>query len=421
MINSIDLTLSQSKKGLGSTHPIISKIIIELMIDNSEVSFFGAFLSQMTFTRDDKLETMGVRTTPHGFELIYSGLFLEERSLPELRYILIHECFHCINNHHPRSIGHDPKIINIALDMVVNYMSDYYSKVYDFIDSPEDRIRLPDDYVGNPIYENVYDWLKKKSDNHNDDTRNQNSEYLNSVLDSIKSDSIEIVTLSDGSEGVKTNIDIHIPDTVLEDEREFIRDKAMSIVQCKNPGNLPGNVISLIGIEKRKENPLRKIKKSASTLSGSSKKRTFKKLNRRGRVGIKGFKREGYFVNILVDVSGSMNGMLEKSIGIILNTDIACNIIKCDTIVQSHDYIESTKDLKEFSYTGGGGTTLQPAIDYILSKPDLKKTGTLIITDGWTDNLNLSGLNHVIIATVDKPCPIDKPSKKLEQFKLIGF
>ena len=63
---------------------------------------------------------------------------------------------------------------------------------------------------------------------------------------------------------------------------------------------------------------------------------------------------------------------------------------------------------------GLGGTVLQPGIDYISDNYNLYNT--VILTDGYTDSLDLSELNKVLIISTDSNCPIkNKPKKKLKQ------
>lgn len=91
------------------TNKILIDIIIDWIVSNSEMSFYGVFLSRFKFTEMSEIQTMAVRAISSGFELIYSPEFIEEKTTEEIRFVLIHEIYHCINRHHKRSVNHDPK------------------------------------------------------------------------------------------------------------------------------------------------------------------------------------------------------------------------------------------------------------------------------------------------------------------------
>jgi hypothetical protein len=89
----------------------------------------------------------------------------------------------------------------------------------------------------------------------------------------------------------------------------------------------------------------------------------------------------------------------------------ALNLIQIDTQVKAVQDIKSKKDLQKLVIKGLGGTTLQPALDYIADpKNELSKYNNLILTDGYTDNLNFSILrtNTLILTTGTKP-PYNDP------------
>ena len=74
---------------------------------------------------------------------------------------------------------------------------------------------------------------------------------------------------------------------------------------------------------------------------------------------------------------------------------------------------ESKKELQNIKITGLGGTTLQPAIDYINnSKNKLNIFNTVILTDGYTDHLNFkdSSKRFLILSTSKQP-PMTDPKE----------
>lgn len=433
------------------THQRIIDIIIEWMLDKSELSFFGNFLSRISYKEDKNLPTCAVRANQYGFELIYGSKYIEEASDLDLRHTLIHEVFHCLNRHLSRieDLNHDMLTANISADVVVNYLTSYYENRYpDKVKAELDIVRKPEEYDGLMIYENVYTWIKEKqkerqqnnckasngsggsgsgkkeknecSSDCNGNCSNNNSKELEDILDHLDNSKTITIVLEDGTEGItyEGSIDVHLPDTISEEEAKDMARNVVENIRQTTRGRIPGNVEECVKIQKRKEDPVKKLKKASSNLCFTSRGRTFRKMNRRQIEGIKGVRREGFTINCIVDVSGSMSGLVERSIGVILNTETTVNLIKIDTQVRDHEVLRRSTDMKEFTYKGGVGTVLQPSIDYVLGKKELKNNGTLLITDGYTDSLDLSGLHHVIIATVGKEPPIKTESKKFEVLHL---
>ena len=125
------------------------------------------------------------------------------------------------------------------------------------------------------------------------------------------------------------------------------------------------------------------------------------------------FDLEGFSGNafdVILDTSGSMSNDMSndipKVLEKILRDGIVYNIIQIDTEVQSDTVISKQSDLKNIVLSGFGGTFLQPAIDYIISKKQEKRP-CFIITDGYTDQLDIRGIgDEVIILTTGVTPPL---------------
>jgi predicted metal-dependent peptidase len=65
---------------------------------------------------------------------------------------------------------------------------------------------------------------------------------------------------------------------------------------------------------------------------------------------------------------------------------------------------------------GLGGTSLNPAIEFIKNDKKLNKFNTLILTDGYTDTLNFDGIfGNVLIISNNIKCPIKNDNNKIKQ------
>ena len=59
---------------------------------------------------------------------------------------------------------------------------------------------------------------------------------------------------------------------------------------------------------------------------------------------------------------------------------------------------------------------MMPAIDYIASKPEMRSLNTLLLTDGYIDTLNLSGLNgKFLVISNGVECAISSSSRNVKQ------
>jgi predicted metal-dependent peptidase len=215
-------------------------------------------------------------------------------------------------------------------------------------------------------------------------------------------------------------MDSHIADDIPEELREqMVKDIQEKL---KARGLMTGNVEkTLEKLQKKKKDYLKDIKRGVSFIKGHVKVDTITRPNRKGIMGLKGKKKLGAKINCIMDTSGSMGGYFEKALSFIFRSDIEINLIMCDTDVKSVDNIKSMKDLKKSVIKGLGGTTMQPAFDLIAEK--YNHLNTLLLTDGFTDSLDLAKLKgKVLILSNENECPIrTRPTKGLKQIIVKEF
>ena len=210
--------------------------------------------------------------------------------------------------------------------------------------------------------------------------------------------------------GVENWLDSHIPSTVpdeirksmVDDVKEHLRQRGFEKSKVKK---------TLDKLVKSKKDHLREIKTNISSIKGYNKVKTITKKNRRNIPGVKGKRKEGFGLNVILDVSGSMNGYFQKSLSYIFQSNITINLIQCDNQIQkignrSYTVIKSKKEFKKIEIQGLGGTELQSAIDLIHDTKELKLLNVLILTDGYVDNLDVSKLRKCLILSVGTKCPI---------------
>lgn len=214
-------------------------------------------------------------------------------------------------------------------------------------------------------------------------------------------------------------MDQHLDDEVPEELREQMsRDL---IERLRQRGHVTSNIEqTLEKLRKKRKDYLKEIKRGISQIKGVVKDRTIKKPSRRNIVGLKGIKKIGSVLNVLLDTSGSMNGMAEKSLNYIFRSDIEVNLIQCDTEVKAVEKIKTMKQLQQVKVNGGGGTELQPSINFVMQ--NYPKFNTLILTDGYCDSLDFSGYKgKVLILTCGTEVPIKRSNGKVKQIVIKDF
>ncbi len=220
-----------------------------------------------------------------------------------------------------------------------------------------------------------------------------------------------IFSKADDNEG--EFMDSHIPDTIPEELREqMVRDIQERL---RARGLTSGNIEATLNkLRKKRKDYLKQIKSGISLIKGHVKDRTIKRPSRRGYVGIKGTKKIGSVLNVLLDTSGSMGGYETKALDYIFRNDIEINLIQCDAEVHAAEKIKSMKELQKVKVRGGGGTVLQPGIDLIIEK--YSQYNTLILSDGYTDSLSFRGYKgKVLIISNAEECPIAHTNGKVKQ------
>lgn len=148
---------------------------IQIMLVDTKVNlpYYGNFNLFINFSESKGLPTCGVNMTSKGMQFYYNSKFLENLTQREVNFITLHEDFHLLWNHPKRTITgqYDHKLANIAQDMIINHI--IWEDIPDnFVEIPKDEngrnmaLFIPKEYTGKLIFEEVYEWLREKQDEH---------------------------------------------------------------------------------------------------------------------------------------------------------------------------------------------------------------------------------------------------------------
>jgi predicted metal-dependent peptidase len=219
--------------------------------------------------------------------------------------------------------------------------------------------------------------------------------------------------------GTGEYLDKHMGDEVPEEMREAIVRDVMEKLSAR--GLSAGNVETTLNkLRKKRKDYLKEIKRAVSNIIfGTIKQKTIVKPNRRQISGLKGTRKVKTKINVILDTSGSMggSGTFERVLSYVYRNDIEINLMESDTEVKWVENIKSKRKLETIPIKGLGGTTLNPAIDYV--REHFNDFNTVILTDGYTDNLNFKGIKgRVLIISVGTKCPIAVTNGKIKQIVL---
>ena len=492
-----------SKRG---EHPKFIEINVMLLSSNI-LPYYAEFNTFINYFETTTIPTCGVNVSNQGMNFYWNRKFVDSLIEQEALFLILHEDFHLLFNHSKRSIIYNKELSNIAQDMIINQiildemikdhkLSDKIAipKQHDEFKLGEDKkplldkdgnkiknpyfdknmgLFIPKDYPGEPIFENLFQWLREKQDEHRKRREQQKDQEQegdeqgkgqpqpgdgdqqgdgngkgqpqdsdgkgksqsdgdqegdgqgngempkdsagNPAHGPYGKGDVECGSLDsifDSMEkGEQVTLDSHIDDDIPENARKSIVNDFMQ--RLKNRGLQTSDVENILNkLRKTKKDYLKQIKRTISHhVFGSSKRKSITRPNRRGIEGIKGKKKYKNVINCLLDTSGSMCGDFEKVLSYIFQNDIHINLLQIDTKVKSVTGVKSKRDLQKIIIKGMGGTELQPGIEFINDPVNkLNSFNTVILTDGYTDTLNFTqSRGKVLILTTGRPPKYSDP------------
>jgi len=402
---------------------------------DSGLPFFGEFNLSLNFIENRNIPTCGVNITREGINLYYNSDFLDSLPQKQVNFILLHEDFHILFDHHRRTDkNYNFELANVAQDMIINYII-LQDIPKSYAELPTDSmgrnmgVFLPDEYDGKLIFEELYKWLEGEYDNYRMEKSKKDKEDFDTKSEEygqygknpngdnpIETYSKEHIfdSIMNGSSG--EFLDKHLLDEVSKEMKDIILKDINEKIRGNN--NSMASVI-LNKLSKKKKDYLSDIKRNINEISGSIKDKTITKPNRRNIMGLKGKRKRGSVLNVVLDTSGSMYGIINRILEYVYQKDISINFIQNDMNVKSIKRLRSGVELEKIKIEGFGGTILMPAIKKI--EQSYNRYNTVILTDGYCDDLDLSRLNgKVLIISMGRNVNIIKSNNKIRQMIIGG-
>ena len=477
--------------------------LIVMLLSSNVMPYYAEFNTFVNFYESSNLPTCGVNVTNEGMNFYWNRKFVDNLDNKEALFLLLHEDFHLLFDHTKRSIVYNKAFANIAQDMIINQIIFdeimKHDKTKDKVSVPKCKdefildeddkpylgkngkpiknpffgknsgLFIPKEYKGEPIFENLYEYLKDRQDEYKQrkqqqgqgqgageteskDGQGQSKDgqgqgkgkpskdgkgsggqgepsdekgdgqgdgqgdgepkdsfgkpaYGKNGQNGVECQSLD--SIFDGMEkGKQMTLDSHLDDDVPEGARKSIVNDFMQ--RLKNRGLVSADVERMLEkLRKTKKDYLKEIKRTISHhVFGHTKRKTITRPNRRGIEGIKGKKKYRNVINCILDTSGSMCGDFERVLSFVFQNDIHINLIQIDTEVKMVEDIKNKRDLQKVMIKGLGGTTLQPAVEYIINpKNKLHSFNNVLLTDGYCDVLNFSEIHGktLILTTAQAP------------------
>jgi predicted metal-dependent peptidase len=460
---------------INKLHPKLMTCLKTMVTDvnmglSVDFNFYYYFASNINYVSDENLHAAaGVTANQKGLFFYYNPIWLDVLKQEEVNFLLIHELFHLIFDHVDRIElwKLHPKLANVAQDFVINELiqksiepnfaqiaKGTFIPIYDDdkklkeikrlkegetykkeISAPNkvfDFNQIKDDWFYDIVIESdnkcycVYKytdkpiWLEMPKE-YGDNSRISEYVYfwlLEQKNKCIKDGSCGNNDLDNLFQSIDNELYFSFDDNNIDNFSFKLYKQVLvgNLIQsAKNRGIVTSNVSIIIDkLKESKKNHLEELKTEINKLKGDNTFRTYKIPNRKGIEELRGKYKVSSRINCILDTSGSMFGDFEIVLGIIFKKGYEINLIQCDTEVKNFEVIKQKKQLEELKILGLGGTIIQPAIDFIIENK-MNNLGTIILTDGYTDTLNLNKLNKVIIATTRKFCDVIG-GKSVKQF-----
>lgn len=174
--------------------------IIVMLLSSNVMPYYAEFNTFVNFYESSNIPTCGVNVTNEGMNFYWNRKFVDGLDSKEALFLLLHEDFHLLFDHTKRSIVYNKAFANIAQDMIINQIIFdevmKHDKTKDKVSIPKNKdefildkedkpvigkngkpiknpffgknsgLFIPKEYKGEPIFENLYEWLKDKQDEY---------------------------------------------------------------------------------------------------------------------------------------------------------------------------------------------------------------------------------------------------------------
>jgi len=362
------------------------RVITKLILDKP---LFGIMMKRLRVVYKQILSPeaspdMHVAAAVNEKEIIVSDKFFQQ-SVDQRMFIISHEAMHLISAHHERTEEMwnvyrdmiDPDtfgmICNIAEDAKINeaLSTEFSSGPENMVNynTLEQLFNMPQEWSAKSSVEDIVDRIIKDLPNIGAPIAGQgcggimaDNEAYSSATDEQSSGNGGTV-LNEGSPELKEASKEQLPSV----KRDLV---AESIMVAKSIGHEAGFLQRIFDeIYKSEVNWKRVLRNALNSMGGDDVKKIWSRLNRKNELMPSKTTIGFNTVWCLVDTSGSISkreiNRWVSEVLAIMRLKRKVMVISWDTMVHDINIIRSKKDIDNIRLTGGGGTIIKPALDYV--------------------------------------------------------
>ncbi len=390
--------------------------------------YLAGLVAQVRLHIDERVETAGIFASGR---LLVNPQWLDKLSMPEATFVMAHELMHLVLQTHERAPGSNPKLVNIAHDIVINQILEHKLEMY----TPAGGLRYYQLIDQSSLYrfnepgavpmEEVMALIQA-----NNSEKKLAALPCWGIVPGKKaqaeapplSDLGETLALVFGKPASQPSTPPPTPQLLkgdvfsVEDEQRLFPHEtarqltksaeeiqrrainALSAEQAQNAmnqllddpygrGYSPGDGMLTLEALKSHYNPpwqwALQQWMEATAPAGNS----YARPSRRGQYAEfvrPGKTRRGETIHVVLDTSGSMSYDLRQILGVMASfceiTGVdAVHVLQCDTEVTADEWVPAA-ELSNFNIFGFGGSDMSPAMYQLAADPEVERA--IVITDG---------------------------------------
>jgi predicted metal-dependent peptidase len=349
-------------------HTLAQSIGAALMRICARNSFFGTLVLQARLRSSEQVPTAAT----DGRDIFINDSFFERLTPPEREAVLLHEVLHAALQHVPRRSGRDPKLWNIAADIVINGML-----VKAGYQLPEGGLR--DQLREHLSAEEVYELLLR------DGQQQQTQPAAGDLLEEAPADASEPTDQS--TPAGKQPADANKQPTKASEQWQQALEEAQMVARSAKHGSVPQGMQRELGMLAPGNLDWRSMLWRYMVRSPVD----FQGFDRRfigERLYLDALEIETIRVAIAVDTSGSINqGDLHAFLGEVRAVlraypHLVCTLYYADTALYGPHRLSIRGPIPPAQ--GGGGTDFRPFFERVGRPTSREQADVLIyLTDGW--------------------------------------
>jgi len=316
------------------------KAKIELM---TRSAFISTIALSMQHVITDATRTADV----NGAVIRYNPEFLENQTIAQFAGLMAHECWHVAFQHLARRENRDPIIWNCAGDYIINYML------------TKAGFEIPTGGLLDTKYDS--DW---STDQVYDDLIKEQKEFDTETL---------MLDLREESEGggkkIGVQLDSHVTNII-------VRARTQAQMAGKAAGEIPDEIERMIDQLLNPKLPWPVILHKFLDQRVKEEYSWARRNRRYSTAYMPSLHNYGLgHLTFAIDTSGSIDDdQLQEMLGEIQGIQQVFNpehmtIIDCDSVIHTVHEIDQNTDILSLKFSGGGGTSFLPVLDYVKENP----------------------------------------------------